>query len=40
MKLSDLNQAKVWAKVVREQASNEGVKLATEDNWIVNLFKG
>jgi hypothetical protein len=40
VKLSDLNQAKVWAKVVMEQASKEGVKLATEDNWIVILSKG
>jgi hypothetical protein len=40
MKLSDMNQAKIWAKVVMKEGSKEGLKLATEDNWIVNLSKG
>jgi N-acetyl-gamma-glutamylphosphate reductase len=39
VKLSDMNQAKIWAKVVIEQASKEGVKLAAEDQWIIDLSK-
>ena len=40
VKLSDMNQAKIWAKVVIEQASKEGVKLAAEDQCIIDLSKG
>jgi hypothetical protein len=40
MKLSDWNQAKVWATAAVDAAANEELKLAAEDQWIIDLSKG
>jgi hypothetical protein len=40
MKLSDRNQAKVWAAAAIDAAAKEELKLAAEDQWIVDLSKG
>lgn len=40
MKLSDMNQAKVWATAAIDAAAKEELKFAAEDQWIIYLSKG
>ena len=40
IKLSDRNQAKVWATAAIDAAAKEELKLAADDQWIIDLSKG